>query len=234
MLDEQIHVGPSDAHRYRTASEFAYAQLRGRIVRCELKPGERIDQDAEAARLNVSRMPIREALRRLSSDGLVEILPHRGAMVRPMNLADLEDLYVLRISLEGLAGRLGCEQLSEQSLSVMEGLMPIMGDIVDNGNPDQWLDADWQFHSSLYESTGHTRLVRFIHMLREEATRYRRLGFLIPDELRLSLRGHEDILAACRARDSEEVERLIVASLEQSRDKIREIVRVEFEQTDEP
>ena len=88
---------------YRTVADLAYARLRQRILSGELAPGSRIDQDAEADRLLASRMPVREALRRLESEGLVEIVRHRGALVRGLSVSDLEDLYVLRIALEGVA-----------------------------------------------------------------------------------------------------------------------------------
>jgi DNA-binding GntR family transcriptional regulator len=183
----------------------------------------RIDQDAEAARLGASRMPIREALRRLESEGLVEIVRHRGAVVRPLGVADLEDLYVLRIALEGTAGRLGAERVNQDVLDRMRALMPAMAEIVACRDAAAWLEIDWPFHSALYEAAGHPRLLATIRTLREEVGRYRLLGLAQPQELELSLQSHRAILAACAERDGAEVERIIRASLEHTRDCLRRV-----------
>ncbi len=219
----------SDDGRYKTAADYAYAQLRSRIVRGELAPGERIDQDAEAARLSVSRMPIREALRRLASESLVDIAPHRGASVRPVSIDDLEDLYVLRLALEGLAGLLGTLAVDEIQLTQMRALIPKMENVVERHDPDAWLELDWTFHSLLYTAAGRPRLVRYIQMLREEASRYRRMSFMYTDELHAGLESHHAILTACDTRDGKEVERIIVRSLEMSREKLRSLLRDRFD-----
>lgn len=209
---------------YRTVADLAYAQLRRRILSGELAPGARIDQDAEAERLDVSRMPIREALRRLESEGLVEIVRHRGAQVRPLSVGDLEDLYVLRIELEGAAGRLGTERLDEAGLRRMRQLLPTMEGIVARHEPAAWLDVDWAFHATLYAAAGHPRLLALIRSLREEVGRYRLLGLHQPQELELSLQSHYDIVAAGERRDGAEAERVIQASLSRSRARVRELL----------
>jgi DNA-binding GntR family transcriptional regulator len=209
---------------YRTMADVAYAVLHGRILSGALQPGERIDQDAEAQRLNASRMPVREALRRLEAEGLVDILRHRGAVVRPLSVEDLEDLYVLRLALEGVAGRLGVEHLPDDQLRFMRSLLPAMEAIVERGDPAAWIDIDWTFHETLYRAASRPRLLRTIQSLREEAKRYRSVGLALPDVLAVSLLEHRAMVDACLRRDGEEVEFLIRNALERTRSELRQLL----------
>lgn len=224
-MDTQRRNLASPGHGgYRTMADIAHDALRERILSGALLPGERIDQEAEAERLSASRMPIREALGRLEAEGLVEILRHRGAVVRALSVDDLEDLYVLRLALEGVAGRLGTENLSAEALTGMGRLLPAMEEIVARDDPVAWLDIDWTFHETLYFAARRPRLLRTIYSLREEARRYRTVGLSLPDVLEVSLREHRAIVDACARRDGEEVEFLIRNALERTRSELRQVL----------
>jgi DNA-binding GntR family transcriptional regulator len=197
--------------------DLAYVTLRQRILDGDLPPGSRLDHEAEAQRLSMSRMPIREALRRLENEGLVEIQSHRAAYVRRLSAEDLEDLYVLRIALEGIAGRLGAERLDDGGLARMRAMLPTMAEIVARGDRGAWLRADGEFHETLYAAAHRLRLLSVIKGLREEASRYRLVGLAQPHEMELGLRDHHAMVTACERRDGAEVERLISESLERWR-----------------
>jgi DNA-binding GntR family transcriptional regulator len=190
----------------------------------ELPPGSRIDIDAEAQRLSASRIPIREARGRLESEGLVEIQRHRAAFVKPLSAADLEDIYVLRIALEGTAGRLGAERLEEAELARMRELLGTMEEIVASGDRLAWLAADEAFHDTLYRAARHPRLLTIIRRLREEAGRYRLVGLAQPRELELGLQDHYVIVDACARHDGETVERLIQQALVRWRAMLHELL----------
>lgn len=174
-------------------------------------------------------MPIREALGRLASEGLVIVVPHRGAQVRPLNAEDLQDLWILRVTLESMAGRLGAERIADDDLRRMRDLVPTMNAVVERNDPIAWLEVDSTFHTTLYAAAGHPRLAKFIQTLREEASRYRRIGLGMPGELKLSLDGHHRILAACSRRNGEEVERIIRTEVERSRDKLLALLREQLD-----
>jgi DNA-binding GntR family transcriptional regulator len=209
------------ADGYRTMADIAYDELRRRILSGDLPAGSRIDQDAEAERLRSSRMPIREALRRLGAEGLVDIAPHRGAVVRALSAADLEDLYVMRLALEGVAGRLGAEQHSPEDLELMRQMLPAMEEVVARDDPVAWLELDWSFHRTLYLAAQRPRLLQTIHQLREEARRYRTVGLSLPRVLEVSLHEHRAMIEACERKDGEEVEVLIRQALERTRSELR-------------
>lgn len=221
MADQGSGAHDPSPDSYRTMADIAYDELRRRILSGALPAGSRIDQDAEAGRLNASRMPVREALRRLGAEGLVDITPHRGAVVRALSAADLEDLYVMRLALEGVAGRLGAEQLSAAELEAMRQMLPAMEQIVAQDDPVAWLDLDWAFHQMLYRAAQRPRLLQTIHQLREEARRYRTVGLSLPRVLEVSLHEHRAMIEACERRDGEEVEVLIRQALERTRSELR-------------
>lgn len=221
MADQGSGAHDRGADSYRTMADIAYDELRRRILSGALPAGSRIDQDAEAARLNASRMPIREALRRLGAEGLVDITPHRGAVIRALSAADLEDLYVMRLALEGVAGRLGAEQLSASELEAMRQLLPAMEQIVAQDDPVAWLELDWAFHQMLYRAAQRPRLLQTIYQLREEARRYRTVGLSLPRVLEVSLYEHRAMIDACERRDGEGVEALIRQALERTRNELR-------------
>jgi DNA-binding GntR family transcriptional regulator len=203
---------------------MVYVQLRRRIVDGSLPPGSRIDQDAEAEALGVSRMPLREALRRLEAEGLVSVVRHGGAFVRDLSLGDLDDLYLLRAALEGLAGRIGTEQLSDTELNEMKCLVPSMEAVVRSPDLDAWLNVDWEFHSIIYGAAGHPRLFKMIRMLLDESARYRHLILADPEEVRLAFGHHREIIFACEQRDGERVEGVIRASIEKAHKRLRSLI----------
>jgi DNA-binding GntR family transcriptional regulator len=219
-------VQTQDHRRYKSAADVAYSQLRRRILDGSLPPGGRIDQDAEAAILGLSRMPLREALRRLEAEGLVSVVRHGGAFVRDLSLEDLDDLYLLRNTLEGLAGRLGTERLTDDDLEAIKRLVPAMEEVVQDPSLDAWLRIDWQFHSILYSAAGHPRLVELIRMLLEESARYRHMILSDPTEVRVAFEHHQQIIAACGRRDSGQVATIIQYSIDLAHQKLRKLIAV--------
>src|SRR5690606_33015545 len=104
--------------------------------------------------------------------------------------ADLEELYIMRIALEPVAGRHAAERVSDETLQRMHALVPQMETIVEQVDAAGWLDADWSFHSYLYADANLPRLLRTIHGLWEEVSRYRKLKLAFREELEVSLREH--------------------------------------------
>jgi DNA-binding GntR family transcriptional regulator len=222
MVDSEM---PSRSSRgYRTAADFAYDEIRTRIIDGLVAPGERIDQEEEARRLDLSRTPVREALRRLSADGLVIIVPNRGAQVRSLSSEDLVDLYSLRIALETEASLLGTERISESAVGGMMALLPQMDIVAEQVDLSSWIDLDRRFHSILYGATGYKRLVGQIDQYREEARRYRMVAFKLPEELGVSLKSHYVIVDAIKRRDAKEVSNVVRATLERTRNRLLDAV----------
>lgn len=209
---------------FRTAADQAYAMLKRRILAGDIVPGRKIDQDAEARRLLLSRMPIREAIRRLEVEGLVDVVRHRGVVVKPLGLDDLEDLYFLRIELESLAVRLGARAIREEAISAMRKLVPKLRDLTSGDNLAAWLELDGNFHDVIFAAANRPRLYVQIRSLRQEAERYRSLRHAKPIELRLGLQHHRQMIAACERKNGEEAERLMRIAMERSLGIVRKLL----------
>lgn len=129
----------------------AYDALRRRILEAELQPGERLVERDLAAELDVSRIPLREALRRLEADGLVLLVPHRGALVSPFTPADVRDLFDVRESLESLAARLAAERSDGEGLARLEARLHAARAATHEGDRASIAAANAGFHADIVE-----------------------------------------------------------------------------------
>jgi DNA-binding GntR family transcriptional regulator len=117
--------------RHRTKQEFAYQTLRDAIMRCELQPSERLVIDDLARRLNVSIIPVREAIQILQSEGLVVTVPHAGATVAPISRQSIQDVFTVLEGLEVVATRLVAERRNTSELNALGSLVADMDKAVD-------------------------------------------------------------------------------------------------------
>jgi DNA-binding GntR family transcriptional regulator len=150
--------------RRQVGSEVAYEALRAAIVEGEFRPGERIIEQRVAADLQLSRTPVREAVRMLAADGLVIVTRHRGAIVRPLERADVLDFYELRARLESYAAELASSRAQEADLAEIEtGIRDFdaaMGreDLNALDKTRLYSQANGRVHAAIIEASGHARL----------------------------------------------------------------------------
>lgn len=166
--------------RYRTATEYAVAAIKKWILDGDLAPGTRLDQFALAGRLGMSRIPVRTALERLASEGLVELLPHRGAVVSGISQQEMLDLYFVRNHLEGMATLLAADQLSEPQFKRLEENLADTERQIASGDLEAFLRTNREFHMTIYESAGNPVLMRIISGLWDLSERYRRAYLQLP------------------------------------------------------
>jgi len=187
--------------RSRTAHQFVYDTLRRLILSGELAGGVRLVQAEVAAQLGVSTTPVREALRDLSTEGLVRFDPHRGAIVRELDENEMREIYQLRELLEPLAIRYAVERMSESALDSADELASQMEAERD---PGRWVDLNRRFHALFADASGMPRLQAILENLRDSAAVY--VGLSIKLKAEQMVNGNEDhrrLLAAVRARDVE-------------------------------
>jgi DNA-binding GntR family transcriptional regulator len=191
--------------RFQTAAHFAYHSLRKMIITGELGGGVRLNQDELAARFELSRMPIRQAIQRLESEGLVTIRPSRGAIVTSLGSASILELFEIRSVLEGLAFRLAIPKIGtgqivklERQIRALEVAQPDVG---------RWLRLHEQFHQSLCEYSGRPRLTEQIRFARQAVTPYVRLYLATHEGAEIEGFEHRGLLDAIVAGDPAEGER---------------------------
>ncbi len=182
----------------KTRDGYVADKLREAILRGQLKPGERLDQNEIAEFLNVSRSPVREALRTLAAEGLVTVYPHRSAVVAELSLEEFEDISKIRVVLEGMAARDAAPTMDEERLALIKGVLDELNETTD---PDRWVELNRRFHHTIYRAGHRPRLLAFIQNLRNTMAPYIRQYILMTEHREVARIDHERILAACINRD---------------------------------
>ncbi len=189
--------GPPRGHR--TLAEKAFQTLHTAIITGRLRPGARLPIEELAQLLRMSPMPIREALRRLDSAGLVENIPHRGARVTELSVIDLAEVYEVRLSLELLAIRRAAERFTRADEDAARRALEALREMLDDSSAATTA-AHEVFHFSLYRAAGSAWLLRLIRPVWETSERY---CLEVPECRQLQGRTgeHVAIVDACAARD---------------------------------
>lgn len=178
-----------------------YRALRQEIGRLDLAPGERLRLEELASRFDVSLTPVRHALRRLESEGLVVSLPRRGSRVAPLSLEELEEIQALRLGLETFLARAGAERCTKAALAEMEAARREMEQAFRAGDLDAYISSFWSLRDACYRCAGRPRLLRALEDQRIRVERYILHLCRDPEAFADLRRGPDTLLEACRARD---------------------------------
>lgn len=202
--------------------DLAYEKLREAIFDGTLKAGSPLRQDDIAMRLNVSRLPIREALRRLESEGLVLLRPRRGYVVASLDLDEINDVLDLQATLEARAGHSATRAKSDTVLRELEACLAKLDEVTSHApvDVDAFAALNLQFHDILLESSGRPFLCRMLRLLRSNAERYARTAAGMQIDLRKSQEEHRRILDAYRAGDADKVASLCLAHRNATRTRL--------------
>ena len=188
-----------------SATDHVLEEIRGAIVAGRLAAGETLRQEDLADRLGVSRMPVREAIRRLHSEGLVEILPSRRVRVAPLSRSEIEDIYDMRAVLEPLAVRLAVPRLTKAQLRDAAHALEAAEDEED---ADTFGVRNAAFHLALMTPCDRPRLLDGIASLLDLSDRYQRAALRDGEHNELVRAEHAGLLEAARAGDADEAARL--------------------------
>jgi DNA-binding GntR family transcriptional regulator len=186
----------------RPVSDHIAETLKKRILGGDLAEQTRLRQDALASEFGVSHIPVREALRQLAAEGLVTIRPHQGATVSTLSAAEAQELLEMRSVLELQALRWALPHAGEDVVRRAEASLE-QAERCDDVS--QWMQANWTFHSTLYESAGRPRLSAMIQSLDQQIDRFVRVLVSSSDYRRSAEAEHRAILAAYRVRNIEAV-----------------------------
>ena len=181
----------------RTKAEAAYQELSARILDGSMQPGSTVSQETLAAALGVSITPLREALRRLESDGLVILEAHRTLTVAPLSAAEVRELYAVRLQLDPFAAGLAAEVAAPAALDRIAALAARALKTTARAR----LKANREFHQTIYRSAGNATLAEMLDRLWDRTDRYRMIVVQVESEERKVEREHREIAAALRARD---------------------------------
>ena len=201
-------------NEYLPLRDVVFNTLRQAILKGELEPGERLMEIQLADRLGVSRTPIREAIRKLELEGLVLMIPRKGAEVAKISEKSLRDVLEVRRSLEELAAELACQRMDAEALKDLEDAQKAFIQAVESGETMTMAEADEHFHDVIYMGTGNTRLVQILNNLREQMYRYRLEYIKDAEKRQILLVEHESILRAIRSRHVAEAKEAVRAHID--------------------
>ena len=193
------------ADRHVTAQDTVLAALREDIRTGLLAPGDQIVQESLAERYGVSRVPLREALKTLESEGQVTYYPHRGYFVTELSVADLMEVYRLRALLEAEAIREAVPMLGDDDVAALADLVAAVDAASDRGDLAEVTVANRRFHFALFDAAGMPRLSRLLRQLWEATDAYRSLYFQAEPNRERVAAEHAAMVAALRARDADAV-----------------------------
>lgn len=201
------------------ASQRIAAHLRDDILTGVLQPGERIRQEDIAARAGSSRLPVREALRILHSQGLVQLKANSGAWVSTLDLAECQAIYKMRERLEPLALSESMPHLDEDTLQRIDDLQT---DIEHNTDQDRFLALDREMHLLCYAGSPNAELNRMVERFWNTTQAYRRAFVRMsgPERMWVVIAEHQLLIDAIRRRDSDDGERFLVAHIRRTRESL--------------
>lgn len=160
-------------NEYLPLRDVVFNTLRQAILRGELKPGERLMEIQLANKLGVSRTPIREAIRKLELEGLVLMIPRKGAEVAEITEKSLRDVLEVRRALEELAVELVCEKITDEQIQDLKGAAEDFKASLKERDITRIAEADVKFHDVIYIATDNQKLIQLLNNLREQMYRYR-------------------------------------------------------------
>ncbi|WP_337183771.1 GntR family transcriptional regulator [Shinella sp.] len=191
-----------------TAEEEAHRHIQQALRLGRYKPGERLIAEDIAAEIGTSRMPVREAFRRLAADGLVVLRPNRGCIVAGLTLDELYEVFEIRSVLEGLAVRLAIHRIDEEVLDELERLLERMERAGQSGSSD-WVVRHQELHGRIYALSGRPKLIRQIAALHVVIEPYMRIWFDYVDKPLSSREEHAALIAALRSGDARHAEQVM-------------------------
>jgi DNA-binding GntR family transcriptional regulator len=189
-----------------TASEIIAKHLRDAIIVGHFAEGEPIRQDEIAGLFNVSKIPVREALKRLEAEGLVVFHRNKGAVVTKISEPELAQIFEVRVLLEVQAIRLAVPNMTEETFANADR---ICDEFLDNNDIGHWAELNWELHACLYEPAQRPFLTNLIRSIHDKVERYLRLQMTLGESKERANVEHREIIQACRDRDANKAAELI-------------------------
>ena len=184
-----------------------FCKIRDDILSGKYKDREELREVAIGKELGVSRTPVREAFRQLELEGLIEIIPNKGAYVTGITVKDVHDIYAMRSMLEGLAARWACENITKEQLDEMEENIYLAKFHAEKGNREQIAELDNQFHEILYRACNSKMLEHQLRDFHQYVIRIRRMTLSSRRGAESNLE-HEQLLEAMKAKDADLAEKV--------------------------
>ena len=192
----------------RTLEEEVYLKLEEEILGGKYKKGDALTEISLSERLGVSRTPVRGALHSLAEEGLVEIVPNKGAVVVGVTVDDLIDTYRIRMRLEGLASSMAAKSATDADKERLREAVELAEYYMQKNDTEHLKELDTEFHSIIYKASGNRMLSKILSELHRNIKTYRKLSLTVPGRLEHTAEEHREIFEAILAGDAELADKL--------------------------
>ena len=209
----------------KSLEERVYLTLEEEILSGKLKRGDTLTEISLSNRLGVSRTPLRGALHRLAEEGLVEIIPNRGASVVGVGREELIDIYKIRMRLEGLASAEAARKITAEDIERLKETVELCEFYISKRDAEHVKELDSQFHSIIYKASGNRLLYKTLSELHRNIHVYRKQSLAVPERLVKSMEEHREILDAIERGDADEADRLTSAHIAAAMDNLLLVVK---------
>ena len=212
-------------NEYLPLRDVVFNTLRQAIRRGELKPGERLMEIQLANKLGVSRTPVREAIRKLELEGLVLMIPRKGAEVADISEKSLKDVLEVREALEELAARLACDKITKEGINRLKEAAQDFRSALKSNDITQMAEADVRFHDVICNATENQKLGQLLNNLREQMYRYR-IEYLKDQQVYEKLLSeHEEIIRHIEKGEKDEAARVVSRHIENQAQAVTDVIR---------
>jgi DNA-binding GntR family transcriptional regulator len=202
----------------RPIGEMAYVSLKEAIVKGDLHPGQRLVESALSAQMGISRIPVREAIKKLEQDGLIEKLEKGGFIVRNPSTKEIEETFGIRACLESYAAALATGHMDAPTIDRLESVLRLYREALERRDIANMTQLNNQLDEIIFNASGSRKLYALIANFRDFIFRYRKVLLTCMDYAAISLSEHEEIVRAMKERDGERVEKLVRKHLLRGRD----------------
>ncbi|MBQ9745992.1 MAG: GntR family transcriptional regulator [Clostridia bacterium] len=205
--------------------EKVYLSLEEQIISQKLRPGQSVTEMKLSRELGVSRTPVREALQRLDREGLIKLIPNKGAVVLGISEQDLIDIYKIRMRLEGLAARIAAEKTDTELCRLLGDNVDLTGFYMAKGDIEKVKNLDSEFHDIIYRSCESRMLGKTLSELHRYIASYRKLSLAVDGRIEKSLAEHSEIYNAILKGDAAAADALMSRHVERALENLLEIIQ---------
>ena len=196
------------AHNSHSLTAKVFNQLQNEILNGKYQPGDNLIETRLSTELGVSRTPVREALRQLELEGLVQSIPNKGVIVKGISAKDIEDIYTIRMMIEGLAARWAAQNITPEELVELKDAVELEEFYTQKNDIQHLLHFDSRFHEILFKASKSKPLMNTLRTFHHYVQRSRNASLKSPVRAQEALNEHKAILQAIIERDAERAEKL--------------------------
>ncbi|MCR1899492.1 GntR family transcriptional regulator [Irregularibacter muris] len=208
MNNQKESLMETKLDNYKPLREIVFQSMREAIVKGDLEPGKRLMEVQLAEQMGVSRTPVREAIRQLELEGLVVMVPRKGAYVAGLSMKDVIEVLEIRAVLEGLAADLAAKRATDEEITRLSQVLEKFTEYAEKKDVQGLIDQDVAFHDVIYGAARNERLLQLISGLREQVQRFRVMYISQFDHAMDLVKEHKKIVQAISTRNGEQARKL--------------------------